>query len=444
LRAAAAVVLGALAVSALSALVVAPAPSYDPWMWLLWGREVAHGTLSTAEGPAFKPLPVAVCALLAPLGSAAPAAWVIAGRAGALVAVWLAGRLGRRLTGSAWGGVAAGLVAALCAGWVSFAAPGAEPGWTLALGLAAAEAWRARRPRAALACGVACALLRVEAWPFLLVFGLLLWRRRPQDRPWLAACALAVPALWFVPELLGSGDLWRSGARALVPNPGQPALAPVPAWASLRDAASLPPWGVWPGVAAVLVLRAARPARPALAAGAAWVALVAAMAQAGFSGESRYALPGAVLVAVAGAAGLVLGVRAAPVRARAGLAALAAVLVAVSLVPRVTGLPDVRRGQAHQWALATDLADAVAAGGGREALLACGRPYAGPLRGPLLAWGLDVEKRRVAFEPAAPGVVFRSRMRAGGPALPAVPGGFSARAAAGAWTVHAACRIRVP
>ena len=48
--------------AALTALVVAPAPSYDPWAWLLWGREVAHGTLSTAEGPAFKPLPVALAA----------------------------------------------------------------------------------------------------------------------------------------------------------------------------------------------------------------------------------------------------------------------------------------------------------------------------------------------------------------------------------------------
>src|ERR687884_2231506 len=71
----------ALAVSLLSLLVVAPAPSYDPWSWLLWGREVTGGALSTVDGPAFKPLPVAVCALLAPLGGGAPGAW------GALVRV---------------------------------------------------------------------------------------------------------------------------------------------------------------------------------------------------------------------------------------------------------------------------------------------------------------------------------------------------------------------
>ncbi|MCQ7030022.1 hypothetical protein MRO55_26335, partial [Escherichia coli] len=70
-------------------LLVAPAPSYDPWAWLLWGREVTRLELSTAEGPAFKPLPVFVCALLRPLGGAAPEAWVLIARAGAVLAVWL-------------------------------------------------------------------------------------------------------------------------------------------------------------------------------------------------------------------------------------------------------------------------------------------------------------------------------------------------------------------
>jgi hypothetical protein len=81
-------VLAALALG--TGLVVAPVPDYDPWMWLLWGREVADGTLSTVDGPAFKPLPVAVCALLSPLGSAAPAAWVLLARVAALAAVLLA------------------------------------------------------------------------------------------------------------------------------------------------------------------------------------------------------------------------------------------------------------------------------------------------------------------------------------------------------------------
>src|SRR3954468_6001012 len=97
-----------LAAAAVSPLVIRAAPGYDPWTWLLWGREVAGGSLSTAAGPAFKPLPVAVCSLLAPLGSAAPVAWVVLVRAAAGIAVWLAYRLGRELAGSRLGGGVAG------------------------------------------------------------------------------------------------------------------------------------------------------------------------------------------------------------------------------------------------------------------------------------------------------------------------------------------------
>ena len=72
-----------------SVVLVAPAPSYDPWAWLLWGRELTRLRALDRRGPAFKPLPVFVCALLRPLGGAAPEAWVLVARAGAVLAVWL-------------------------------------------------------------------------------------------------------------------------------------------------------------------------------------------------------------------------------------------------------------------------------------------------------------------------------------------------------------------
>jgi hypothetical protein len=410
-------------VAIVSALLIAPAPSYDPWAWLLWGREVAGGTLSTTEGPAFKPLPVAVCALLAPLGGAAPAAWVIVARAGTVVAVVLGFRVGRRLGGSVAAGVAAAVGVVLCGGLLRYTAAGAEPGWVIALALGGVEAWRADRPRTALACGVGCALLRVEAWPFLLAFGVPLWRRRPQDRRLLVLCAVAVPALWLVPELIGSGDLLRSGSRARLPNPGQPALADVPALASVREAAPLPLWPLWIGALLALALPSAR---LILAAGLAWITLVAAMAQAGFSGEPRYALPGAALVAIAGAAGL----------ARLPRAVLAVLLV-VAAVPKLVDLPDLRRDQAWQRGLAADLRTVIDRAGGRETLLACGRPYVGNLRGPLLAYHLDIEKRRVGFDPRPPGTAFRSRLDPERPVEP--PPVFAPLARAGRWEVRAAC-----
>jgi len=378
--------------------------------------------------PAFKPLTVAVCTVLAPLGDAAPEVWVIVARAGMVVAVALAFVLGRDLGGWAAGTVAAAGVA-FTGDLIGYSAAGAEPGWTIALALAGMLAWRADRPRLALACGVGCALLRVEAWPFLLAFGIVLWRRRPQDRALLVACAVAIPALWFVPEWIGSGDVLRSGSRARMPNPGQPATEAFPAWAALREAATLPLWPLWIGA-----LVAPRAARPLLVAGLAWIALVAVMAQAGFSGEPRYSLPGAALVAVAGALGLV-----AFVRERRTLAWLAAALLLVAAAPKLADLPDLRSDQAYQRDLADGLAHVIDRAGGREALLACGRPYVGELRGPLLAYHLDVEKHRVAFVPRPPGVVFLSRIAAGAPVEPRTGPAFTPRARVALWEVRDAC-----
>jgi hypothetical protein len=429
--------------AAASLLLLPAAPGYDAWMWLLWGREVAGGALSTVDGPAFKPLPVAVCALLAPLGGAAPWLWVVLVRIGAVTACWLAFRLARRL---ADGSVAAGVLAAgavALAGTFAFqAATGAEAPLVIAFALAGGEAWRRGRERTALVCGAACALLRVEAWPFLVVAGVLAWRRDPRARRLLAGLALAIPAAWFVPEWIGSGDPLRSGARARIPMPGQPALADVPSLASLRAAAGLALWPLWAGVV-VAALRV-RAARPLVIAGAAWVALVALMAQAGFSGEQRYLLPGVALLSIAGAAGWW------KLSTSAGLnfphhskvvTSILAIAIAVAAAPRIADLPDLRAAQLHQRALARDLDRAIARAGGPAAVRACGTPYVGPLRGPLMAYHLHVPKRAVEPDalPRPPGVVFRARLTAASAPAPTAAAPFRPAGHAGEWEVLAAC-----
>ena len=100
-------------------------------------------------------------------------------------------------------------------------------------------------------------------------------------------------------------------------------------------------------------------------------------------------------------------------------AALVAVALLIAAAPKLADLPDLRADQAYQRGLAADLRRVIAAAGGRDSLLACGRPYVGDLRGPLLAYHLDVEKRRVAFEPRPPGAVFRSRISPDAPVEPA-------------------------
>ena len=454
-------------------LLLPSAPTYDPWAWLIWGREIAHGGLSTVGGPAWKPLPVAATTALSALGDAAPDGWLVISRAGALLALAAAFLVARRLAG---GSVAAGLGAAvavaLCDRFAWHAAVGNAEGLLLALGLLAAERALAGRLRTALALGFAAALLRPEAWPFFGALALWVAVRDRGARPLAAGLVLAVPLLWIVPEWIGSGDPWRSSERARIPNPGAPALSAFPALESLRRAAAIPPLPALLAAAglALAAWRGRGPGRlgwPALA-GLAWVGLVAAMSQAGYSGEERYLLPGAVLVALSGGAAIGLALsRLASVRseresalppprigspargwsARTGsvpvavLALLAAAAVSVPLLAtRGRDVVSDMRASAREARLFDALGDAVAAAGGRAAVLRCGQPYTGPLRGPAVAWHLGVEKSRAGFAPRAPGVAFVSRLPARGGAEPPVPAGFEPVGRAGGWRVARACR----
>jgi hypothetical protein len=252
--------------------------------------------------------------------------------------------------------------------------------------LAGVKAWRAGRVGLAAGCAIACGLVRVEAWPFLLAGGLFLWRRerrqaeegrraprcRREARRVGARRSSPLPS-WsalrgFLPEWLASGDPLRSGSRARVPNAGQPALADVPALASLGDALALPP-GRCGSALPLLVARRSRGALALVAAGLAWILRRGGHGRAGFSGEARYALPGAALVGIGGAAGI--GLAAARQGGRRAFAVAAALLVILPAADRVGRLDDLRAAQARQAELAARLADAVAASGGRGAVLRC-------------------------------------------------------------------------
>ena len=439
----AAVVVLAVALAALS-LLAPHAPGYDPWAWLIWGRELAQGGLDTREGPAFKPLPVLVDAGLWRLAGddAAPALWLLVARAGALAGAGLAGRLARRLAGgSLVAGVVAGAGVLLTAGYAWHGAIGSVEGVGLAFGVLAVGLALDGRHRPALAAGAALALLRPESWLLLGAYGLWVARGDHVLRPWLAGGAVAVLALWFVPEWFGSGDLLRSGDRARVPNAGAPATAVVPAWAALQAAAGLP-------LLPLLLAAFAAPGRarvPALL-GAVWIAEVAVMAQLlGTSGEPRYSLPGAALIAVSGAVGVVALVRRA---ARAwsssrapGLAVVAAlaVLLATAGALRAGGVADELRRAADQAELTEALGVAITAAGGAERLLACGPPVAGRYRGPLVAWALDVPRSAVR-SPAGPGgATLRSRLRRGAPLEPTAPARAPVVARSARWSITARC-----
>ena len=185
--------------SALAALsLLGPSvPTYDPWAWIIWGREIAHLDLNTVSGPSWKPLPVffTTVVLAASGDDAAPDLWLLISRAGGMLAIAMAYRLGSRLGGRP-AGVIAALALLLADGYAQTWWRGNSEGVLVAVCLWAVERHLDGRRTDAFLFGFAAALLRPEVWPFFGLYGLWLgWieprrraaRRRPSSPP-AASC----------------------------------------------------------------------------------------------------------------------------------------------------------------------------------------------------------------------------------------------------------------
>ena len=402
-------VLGCLAVAALAHLLPA-APTYDPWAWISWGREIVHLDLDTRTGPSWKPLPILFTTPFALLGSTwAPELWLVVAQAGGLLAFAFTYRLAARLAGRAAGVIA--VLGLLLAGEFIFNfSRGNSEGLLVALCLWAVERHLDGRRTEAFLLGVAGGLLRPELWPFLLVYGLWLMWVEPRRRWLVIGCGALTLALWFLPEWWGSGDPFRAAARARDPNPDSAAFADEPFLETFRRAEVVLMFPVLLGAALALgagVLRRDR-VRLVLGAIAALLMLaVAGMTEAGFAGNLRYvALPAAHVCVLAGAGWselvAALGRRAGPVAAALAAAALA-----------LAALPYVQRDAEHVRAdlrvvqlesqLYDDLPRLVAAAGGHDAILRCRPIYASAFEQEAVAWALHVHSKDVRIIPAPPG-----------------------------------------
>jgi len=456
-------VLACLGAGALT-LLLPSAPTYDPWAWINWGREVAGGDLSTVAGPSWKPLPVLLTTPFSLAGGAAPELWLWIARAGGFLAVAMAARLAARLTGrgAALGtvaGVLAGASLLVCDGYVYTMALGNSEGLLVAFVLWGVERHLDARRGQAFVLGLLAALLRPEAWPFLGLYALWLWWVEPALRARIALGLAAVAALWFGPELWGSGELLRSATRANDPTALSPAFADRPALAVLaRAAATVPPPALiglaFAVVAAIADVRARRAPVPALlGVGAAWLGLVAMMTEAGYSGNFRYLLVPVALACVLGGVGwgralgalarLLPGPPARPAVATAvGLALLAA--VSVPFAGRlVEGVPREAAKLRYEAALYDSLALAVDRAGGPAGVLACGPPVAGDYQVPGLAWTLGVHGIDVRLDPREAGMVFRAPPVIGARPEPRLQfARLRPVARAGPWLVLASCRSR--
>ena len=393
---------------ALLSLLEPTQPTYDPFAWLTWGREILHLNLDTQFGPSWKPLPVLFTTVFGLVPSAAPDLWVAVARAGGLAAIVLAFRVSRRLGGGWAGGLVAAASLAVASEYVRFAAMGDSEGMLVAFVLAGVDLHLSGRRRAALIMGFIACLLRPEAWPFAGLYAVWLAREEPATRRLILALVIAGGAAWFLPELWGSGNPLRAGTRARQPVPGSAAFAHHPLWAVFKNYRMALPWPAEIGMLAALALAAYRRLRGdklwILAfASLGWMLLVGIMAEAGFTGNIRY------LMAPAGLACVVAGVTWARAFERIPAAgALVGIVVAAALL--WSPFSDVRadlRLVGQDARKTSRLDQAVTAAGGARAVLRCGLPTVGPFQVTALAWRLDVPIRRVGYIPQATGTVFR-------------------------------------
>jgi hypothetical protein len=452
-----------LAITALTFLAPS-APTYDPWAWIVWGREILHLDLSTVDGPSWKPLPVLLTTPFALFGSIAPDLWLFVARAGTIAGVVMAFRVARRL-----GGVPAGAAAAAAyaiAPWtLRNGAMGNSEGLLVALALAAIDRHLAGRYRHAFLLALGAGLLRPEVWPFLGLYGLWLFWQDAGARKLVAIGFASLPALWLLPELWGSGDLLRAAHRAQNPRANSAAFTEDPIGEVVRQFGTMltpPLWAGLGALAAMTLLRRApgrREQRAAIAlalATAVLVGEVAVMTSDGFSGNTRYMILPAALVCVLAGTGVGWVVRALPTSAARGGLAVAALSLAAAAgfaAPSVHHLDAVRAALDYQAHLKDGLDGAMARAGGRDRLLACGTPYTGAFQVPVVAWHLGVHTTVVQSAsapgdapPQAPAVVFRSRTTASSrlavPALDSLGGEAGVRtfAIGGGWRIVGRCR----
>ncbi len=431
-----------VALAVLSWATLPTVPSYDPFSWIVWGREVVvpHLAFYVGGGPSWKPLPFGFTVVYALFGSAAPALWVITARIGGLLGWAAAWRLAARLCPGRWSWAAGaiaigGLLTTQDYGYY-FMRGASEPG-LVACTLWAVDRLLDGRRGSAFWLLIAASLIRPEWWPYTVAFGAWLamrggatWRSW-RGRATVLAGLLLIPLGWFGPPWLGGDDPLLAAHNAALYD-GQ--LGSDPLRAVVGRAVDIQ---IWPLLAAAFMFvawvvvrdvrrRTVSPGGWVVGSLGAfvcvwWVEVIVMTIWLGYPGLERFFLPAAAVVCVLGGAGVARLGRAvagwARGRSRAGglATAIGGVLVAAIVAGSVLvsrGAVDLLLGAEGQAALAqrtlNGLSGSVAAAGGREAVLPCPSSFTAVNHSaqPALAWDLRVTLQRVGSAMTRPGVDF--------------------------------------
>jgi len=403
---------GLLVVSLLILLWAKTRPGFDPYGWLVWGRQTVAGNLDTNAAPSWKPLPYLFTAPYGLFGHYQLWLWMVTSLAVSLAGAVFAGRIAFRLTPhdadrgyAAW--VAAGFAAAgyfgISSYWHYMLSAQSDP-MIVALCLAAIDCHLHGRYRWAWVLGGFAALGRPEVWLFLGAYSVWAWLRVPSMRWLIVVGIVLLVLLWFgIPALtsrspfvaasnaLGSGRRLRSDrvfgtiGRFLDLNP------------TVMELTAL--------LAVVIALIRRDRVTLALAAGVcAWVVVEIAFALHGWPGLGRYMFePAGVLIALAGVgvgAVLVEAPRIARVVGWVGAALVA--VIALALVP-----PALSRARSEHHDIVAQrsrtaeigkLTGTIARLGGAARLRACGEPLTRLEYQTILAWNLHLNVSTVGYK----------------------------------------------
>ena len=412
-------------------VLIAPALGYDAWAWMVWARELTQLSLDTTGGPSWKPLPVIVSAPFAWIDGLAPFLWLALMRGAALYSLWLAGRCAARLAGQPAARVAfafAALGLLLSTDLPRTALYGSSEPLLVVCVLAAGLAFLSKRPIVALGLIAIGGLIRPELWLIGGIYGLWCLYSVPHRRLLTLALIISPAIIWSVLDWLGSGGLAQGAATAQSGTPTTAARAASPTLeviSRLGDSVILPVLLL--AITAIVIAWRRRNREVLLLAllVVGWVAIVAVMAELGFTGARRYLIgPAALSCVLAGVGAGWLVAAAAPRSLKYAVAgALATALLGFGLFVLRTDarLLSVARLDAEQ---SEQLSGAVAAAGGRESVVAVGKPAINPYAQTGLAWKLNLPlsevqgtwgstEARPNWQP--PAIVFIAPARVAGP-----------------------------
>jgi hypothetical protein len=418
------VVLGAAGMLALGALWVtltSSHPAYDPFGWLVWGRQTLHWNLNTDGAPSWKPLPFLFTLPYAVFGRAQISLWTITASAVSLASVVFAARIAYRLArppvaapGRAWpalvGGVVAGLGVLGINGLAHQMVIATSDQMVVTLCLAAIDAHLSGRRRLAFALIVLASLGRPEAWLFAGLYAVWTWRAAPSARLILVVGIVLIPVGWFlIPGLTSrhwfiSGDLALNSPHAIHGNQLDGVID------RFLGLYALPMKVAFAGAFALAVAWRDRGLLALAAAAGLWVAVEIAFAYHGWSATPRYMMePAAVLVVVVGAAaGRVLGTRrgerggwwraGVSWAGAAGLVALAITLAPVARDHARTLQQEIKQAKVAQQRTSR-LESVIAAAGGPARIKGCGQPVTTVGNQSALAWYVGLNVGEVGYKP---------------------------------------------